>query len=179
VNSRASPCRRHSICRLEISTVNRRRTFRKRVRTRDMVLTRGGFRRYYQPDGRSVYVDDGMRDQRRCHGRPGWIDWNKTGPRGWTRDRKRINHEEAYSRTTLAPIGERSFSRARAARRLASSPHCRYVPLRYAQERSWRGGNRRLPNGQQVNRLAALSLKRSKSVDFGGYWQRHSKDVHA
>jgi hypothetical protein len=22
-------------------------------------------------------------------------------------------------------------------------------------------------------------LKRGKSVDFGGYWQRHSKDVHA
>ena len=52
--------------------------------------------------------------------------------------------------------------------------------LRYAQERSWReGDNRRLSNGEQVNRLAALSLKRGKSVDFGGYWQRHSKDVHA
>ena len=53
------------------------------------------------------------------------------------------------------------------------------VPLRYAQERSWRGDNRRLSNGEQVNRLAALSLKRGRSVDFGGYWQRHSKDVHA
>jgi hypothetical protein len=51
--------------------------------------------------------------------------------------------------------------------------------LRYSQERSWRGDNRRLSNGEQVNRLAALSLKRGKSVDFGGYWQRHSKDVHA
>jgi hypothetical protein len=51
--------------------------------------------------------------------------------------------------------------------------------LRYAQERSWRGDNRRLSNGEQVNRLAALSLKRGKSVDFGGYWQRRSKDVHA
>jgi len=39
--------------------------------------------------------------------------------------------------------------------------------------------NGRLSNGEQVNRLAALSLKRGKSVDFGGYWQRHSKDVHA
>ena len=36
--------------------------------------------------------------------------------------------------------------------------------------------NGRLSNGEQVNRLAAL---RSKSVDCGGYWQRHSKDVHA
>jgi hypothetical protein len=41
------------------------------------------------------------------------------------------------------------------------------------------GDNRRLSNGEQVNRLAALSLKRGKLVDFGGYWQRHSKDVHA
>jgi hypothetical protein len=39
--------------------------------------------------------------------------------------------------------------------------------------------NGRLSNGEQVNRLAALSLKRGKSVDCGGYWQRHSKDVHA
>jgi hypothetical protein len=33
--------------------------------------------------------------------------------------------------------------------------------------------------GTVSKRLAALSLKRGKSVDFGGYWQRHSKDVHA
>lgn len=39
---------------------------------------------------------------------------------------------------------------------------------RYAHERPWRGDNGR-PNGEQVNRLAALSLKRGKSVDFGGY----------
>ena len=51
--------------------------------------------------------------------------------------------------------------------------------LRYAQDSSWSEDNRRLSNGEQVNRLAALSLKRGKSVDFGGYWQRHSKDVHA
>jgi hypothetical protein len=51
--------------------------------------------------------------------------------------------------------------------------------LRYAQDSSWSEDNRRLSNGEQVNRLAASSLKRGKSVDFGGYWQRHSKDVHA
>jgi hypothetical protein len=33
----------------------------------------------------------------------------------------------------------------------------------------------RLSNGEQVNRLAALSLERGKSVDSGGCWQRHSK----
>ena len=31
--------------------------------------------------------------------------------------------------------------------------------LRYAQDSSWREDNRRLSNGEQVNRLAALSLK--------------------
>jgi hypothetical protein len=41
------------------------------------------------------------------------------------------------------------------------------------------GDNGRLSNDEQVNRLTALSLKRGKSGDFGGYWQRHSKDVHA
>jgi hypothetical protein len=35
----------------------------------------------------------------------------------------------------------------------------------------WR--NRRVSNGDQVNRIAHLALKRGKSVDFTGYWQRH------
>jgi hypothetical protein len=51
--------------------------------------------------------------------------------------------------------------------------------LRYAQASSWSKDNRRLSNGEQVNRLAALSLKRGKLVDFGGCWPRTSKDVHA
>jgi hypothetical protein len=33
--------------------------------------------------------------------------------------------------------------------------------------------NRRVSNGDQVNRVAALAMKRGKSVDFTGYWQRH------
>jgi hypothetical protein len=45
--------------------------------------------------------------------------------------------------------------------------------LRYAQEASWREDNRRMSNGEQVNRLAGLATKRGKSVDFTGYWQRH------
>lgn len=45
--------------------------------------------------------------------------------------------------------------------------------LRYAQESSWREDNRRVANGDQVNRVAALAMKRGKSVDFTGYWQRH------
>jgi hypothetical protein len=45
--------------------------------------------------------------------------------------------------------------------------------LRYAQESSWREDNRRVSNGDQVTRVAALAMKRGKSVDFTGYWQRH------
>jgi hypothetical protein len=35
------------------------------------------------------------------------------------------------------------------------------------------GQVRRVSNGDQVNRVAELALKRGKSVDFTGYWQRH------
>ena len=45
--------------------------------------------------------------------------------------------------------------------------------LRYAQECSWREENRRVSNGDQVNRITALALMRGKSVDFTVYWQRH------
>ena len=31
-------------------------------------------------------------------------------------------------------------------------------------------------NGDQVNRMTTLTLKRGKSVDFTGYWQRHIAD---
>ena len=52
----------------------------------------------------------------RCHDRPGSIDWNKIGPTGWTRDRKRINHEEAYSMgDACTNWAEESFSRMRSA----------------------------------------------------------------
>ena len=45
--------------------------------------------------------------------------------------------------------------------------------LRFAQESSWREDNRRLSNGEQVDRLAGLALQAKPSVDFSGYWQRH------
>jgi hypothetical protein len=35
------------------------------------------------------------------------------------------------------------------------------------------GDNRRVSNGDQVSRVAAPAMKRGKSVDFTGYWQRH------
>ena len=47
--------------------------------------------------------------------------------------------------------------------------------FRYAQEASWREDNRRLSNGEQVHRVAGLSMKHKPSVDFSGYWQRHVK----
>jgi hypothetical protein len=39
-----------------------------------------------------------------------------------------------------------------------------------------RCSNRRVSNGDQVSRVAALAMKRGKSVDFTGYWQRHIAD---
>jgi hypothetical protein len=34
----------------------------------------------------------------------------------------------------------------------------------------------RVSIGDQVSRVAALAMKRGKSVDFTGYWQRHIAD---
>jgi hypothetical protein len=53
---------------------------------------------------------------------------------------------------------------------------CSYL-LHYAQEASWREDNRRVSNGQQLNRLAGLALTAKRSVDFSGYWQRHVAQV--
>ena len=44
--------------------------------------------------------------------------------------------------------------------------------LRYAQEAAWREDHRRVANGEQVSRVAALAMMRKPSVDFSGYWQR-------
>jgi hypothetical protein len=74
---------------------------------------------------------------------------------------KRINQaEEYFSRLRRAEIGIHHH--------IAGA----YL-LRYAQESSWREDNRRVSNGDQVSRVAALAMKRGKSVGFTGYWQRH------
>jgi transposase-like protein len=91
---------------------------------------------------------------------------------------KRINHEEAYSLDgACTNMAEEYFSRLRR----AEIGHHHHIAgaylLRYAQEASWREDNRRLSNGEQVNRLGALALKRGPSVDFSGYWQRHVRDA--
>ena len=45
--------------------------------------------------------------------------------------------------------------------------------IRFAQEAAWREDYKRVPNGGQVDRIVALSMKHKPSVDFAGYWQRH------
>jgi transposase-like protein len=87
---------------------------------------------------------------------------------------KRINHEEAYSLDgACTNWAEEFFSRMRRAEighhHHISGPYL----LRYAQEASWREDKRRVSNGDQVQTIAALAMKRKQSVDFTGYWQRH------
>jgi hypothetical protein len=87
---------------------------------------------------------------------------------------KRINHQEAYSFDGACTYQAKEyFSRLRRTEigihRHIAGAHL----LRYAQESSWREDNRRVSNGDQLSRVAGLALKRGKSVDFTGYWQRH------
>jgi transposase-like protein len=87
---------------------------------------------------------------------------------------KRINHQEAYSFDgACTNQAEEYFSRLRRAEIGIHHHIAGAYLLRYAQESSWREDNRRVSNGEQVNRIASLALKRGKSVDFTGYWQRH------
>jgi transposase-like protein len=87
---------------------------------------------------------------------------------------KRINHQEAYSLDGASTNwAEEYFSRLRRAEIGIHHHIAGAYLLRYAQESSWREDNRRISNGDQVSRVAALAMKRGKSVDFTGYWQRH------
>src|SRR6202167_5687417 len=90
---------------------------------------------------------------------------------------KRINHQEAYSLDgACTNQAEEYFSRLRRAEIGIHHHIAGAYLLRYAQESSWREDNRRVSNGDQVNRIAHLALKRGRSVDFTGYWQRHLED---
>jgi transposase-like protein len=87
---------------------------------------------------------------------------------------KRINHQEAYSLDgACTNQAEEYFSRLRRAEIGIHHHIAGAYLLRYAQESSWREDNRRQSNGEQVSRIAHLAMKRGKSVDFTGYWQRH------
>ncbi len=91
---------------------------------------------------------------------------------------RRINHQEAYSDgEACTNWAEEYFSRLRR----AEIGHHHHIAgeylLRYAQEASWREDNRRVENGEQVERVAHLAMMRKPSVDFCGYWQRHVKNA--
>jgi hypothetical protein len=82
---------------------------------------------------------------------------------------KRINHQEAYSLDGACTNQvEEYFGRMRRAEIGIHHHIAGAYLLRYAQESSWREDNRRVSNGDQVNRIAALALKRGRSVDFTG-----------
>ncbi|MBI3439660.1 MAG: IS1595 family transposase [Proteobacteria bacterium] len=86
----------------------------------------------------------------------------------------RINHQEAYSTPeSCTNWAESAFSRMRR----GELGHHHHVAgpylLRFAQEWTWREDNRRVSNGDQAKRIAALALANKPSVDFTGYTQRH------
>jgi hypothetical protein len=83
---------------------------------------------------------------------------------------KRINYQEARSFDgACTNQAEEYFSRWRRAEIGIHHHIAGAYLLRYAQESSWREDNRRVLNGDQVSRVAALAMKRGKSVDFTGY----------
>jgi hypothetical protein len=49
--------------------------------------------------------------------------------------------------------------------------------LRYAQEASWREDHRRISDGEQVDMVSGLAMKRGPSIDFCGYWQRRNSPI--
>ena len=51
--------------------------------------------------------------------------------------------------------------------------------LRFPQEASWREDNRRISNGEQVNRVARPAMISKPRVDFVGYWQRRRETTNA
>src|ERR1700675_1228872 len=89
----------------------------------------------------------------------------------------RINHQEAYSLGGEFDINtnqaESFFSRMRR----GEFGHHHHIAgpylIRFAQEAAWREDYRRDRNGDQVDRIVALSMAHKPSVDFAGYWQRH------
>jgi hypothetical protein len=57
------------------------------------------------------------------------------------------------------------------ARRVAAFPRIHF-PFAFSPVEDQSAFRRRVSNRDQVNRVAALAMKRGKSVDFTGYWQR-------
>src|ERR1700704_2609694 len=77
---------------------------------------------------------------------------------------KRVNHEEAYSLDgACTNWAEEFFSRMRRAEQGHHHHFAGIYLLRYAQEASWREDHR-LSNGDQVNMISRLAMKRGPSV---------------
>ena len=88
---------------------------------------------------------------------------------------KRINHLQSYSADSACTNwAELFYSRMRR----AEIGHHHHVAgpylIRYAQEMAWREDHRRISNGEQVDMVSGLAMKRGPSVDFCGYWQRRN-----
>nr|QIG92078.1 transposase [Bradyrhizobium sp. 6(2017)] len=73
---------------------------------------------------------------------------------------KRINHQEAYSLDgACTNMAEEYFSRLRRAEIGIHHHIAGAYLLRYAQESSWREDNRRVSNGDQVNRISGVGRR--------------------
>lgn len=86
----------------------------------------------------------------------------------------RINHQECYSDGISCTNQAESFF---ARMRRGEMGHHHHIAgpylLRFAQEAAWREDHRRVDNGGQVRRIAALALACAPSVDFTSYAHRH------
>ena len=114
----------------------------------------------------------------RAHVKPGTVvnadeasSWDALGAKF---ELKRIDHSKAYSLDgACTNWAETYFSRLRRGEvghhHHISGPYL----IRYAQEAAFREDSRRVANGEQVSRVAALAMANKPSVDFCGYWQRH------
>jgi hypothetical protein len=80
---------------------------------------------------------------------------------------KRIDQGKAYNYDG-ACIHQAGIFQPPAPCRDRHSPFTLLAPICSAMRR-----RRRVSNGDQVSRLAALPMERGKSIDFTGYWQRH------
>jgi transposase-like protein len=89
----------------------------------------------------------------------------------------RINHQEAYSLGGPDEINTNAAESFFSRMRRGEIGHHHHVAgpylIRFAQEAAFRENHRRDRNGDQVDRIVALSMKHRPSTDFAGYWQRH------
>ena len=89
----------------------------------------------------------------------------------------RVNHEEAYSLGGYDEINTNAAESFFSRMRRGEIGHHHHIAgpylLRFAQEAVWRENYKRVANGTQVDRIVALAMRNSPSVDFCGYWQRN------